>query len=215
MPKAIVCDDANMSGDITVAGGCVIHPGATIIAEAGPIIIGENCIVEEYATIVHKKLPVDETATASEKAPVLVIGANNVFEVGCVVEATKIGEKNVFECKSYVSSKVKVASGCVIGAGCRLEASYDLPDNTVIYGRECLQRDVMEKQGVSAFICINIYIIRNFFFSRRRCNWTSYGKLCQIIIICERLHLIPKKLEGKCNYSSFELFNLIFFFIQF
>lgn len=47
----------------------------------------------------------------------LIIGAHNVFEVGCRVEsyAGHIGESNVFECKSFVGPKVIVGSGCVIG----------------------------------------------------------------------------------------------------
>jgi len=32
----------------------VIHPKAKIIAEAGPIIIGENNIIEELACIINK-----------------------------------------------------------------------------------------------------------------------------------------------------------------
>ena len=44
MAKAIVCEDSLLKGDITVSSGCVIHPSASIIAESGPIILGENCI---------------------------------------------------------------------------------------------------------------------------------------------------------------------------
>lgn len=31
----------------------VVHPKASIIAEAGPIVIGENNIIEEQATIIY------------------------------------------------------------------------------------------------------------------------------------------------------------------
>lgn len=142
MPKAIVCEESVLRGDITISPGCIIHTSATIIAECGPIILGENCIVEEYATIINKNA--SEEAEAGGNA--LIIGTNNVFEVGCHVEAKKIGENNIFECKSYVSPAVSVSSGCVIGAGCRLLAAQTLPEHTVIYSKNCLQRDAMEKQ---------------------------------------------------------------------
>lgn len=149
MPKAIVCDceDSVFSGDITVSTGTIIHPRVTIVAKSGPIIIGENCLLEEYATIVHDTGVSSETAL--EKPPVLVIGANNVFEVGCVVEALKIGERNTFECKSYVSSAVRISNNCVIGAGCRLEGEHSLPENTIVHGSGCEQREAIEKSAVS------------------------------------------------------------------
>ncbi|KAM7354495.1 dynactin subunit 6 [Cochliomyia hominivorax] len=145
MTKSIVCEDSTLRGDITISPGCVIHPSASILAEAGPIILGENCIVEEYATIAYR-LP-EGVKTSGEPAPALTIGANNVFEVGCTVEANRIGDKNVFECKCYVSPEVSVSSGCIVGAGVRLQCKQHLPENTVIYGRDCMQREAIDKHA--------------------------------------------------------------------
>ncbi|XP_055380138.1 dynactin subunit 6-like [Condylostylus longicornis] len=142
MPRAIVCYDIVTKGDITISSGCVIQPSVTIIAESGPIFFGENCIVEEYSTIIFK---VPEHLKDENNTPMLNIGSNNVFEVGCTVKALKIGDKNVFECKSFVSDEVEVSSGCVIGAGCRLEGKYKLAENTVVYGKNCLMRECLEK----------------------------------------------------------------------
>lgn len=148
MPRAIVCEDSVIRGDVTISSGSVIHPSAQIIAESGPIIIGENCIIEEYAKIVHR---IPEGHKLQEENPdkphVLVIGSNNIFEVGCQVEALKIGEKNVFECKSYVGSGVTISSGCVIGAGCSLKGDQHLSENTVVYGTYCKEREAIDKQG--------------------------------------------------------------------
>ncbi|CAO1433715.1 unnamed protein product [Diamesa serratosioi] len=148
MPRAIVCEDSLIKGDVTISSGCVVHPSAQIISESGPIIIGENCIIEEYAKIIHR-IPKDHKLYSEnpDKLPVLVIGANNIFEVGCTVEALKIGEKNIFECKSYVSPDVKISSNCVIGAGCHLTGEHNLVENTVIYGNRCQQREALDKQG--------------------------------------------------------------------
>lgn len=51
---AIVCEECKLRGDITIGAGTVIHPKAKILAEAGPIIIGEGCLIEELVTIIHK-----------------------------------------------------------------------------------------------------------------------------------------------------------------
>ncbi|ALC42868.1 l-2-37Ce [Drosophila busckii] len=142
-PKSVVCEESTLRGDITFSSGCVVHPSATIIAEAGPIIIGENCIVEEYATITHRLQP----GASWDVNKILSIGGHNVFEVGCNVEASRIGDKNVFESKCYVGSGVSVSSGCVIGAGIQICMAQQLPENTIVYGQQALQREAIEKQG--------------------------------------------------------------------
>lgn len=144
LPKAIVCEESNIKGDVTISAGCVIHPHCNINAENGPIIFGENCIVEEYVTISNKI-----GNSISKNVQTLYIGSNNVFEVGCSVEALIIGDKNVFEAKSLVSNEVEISNGCIVGAGCRVEGKQVLLENTVIYGNVCLQREALEKQGVS------------------------------------------------------------------
>ncbi|PZC75977.1 dynactin subunit 6 [Helicoverpa armigera] len=143
LPGATVCEDCTLEGDITIGGGTVIHPRVTIIAEGGPIIIAEYCIIEEYSTIIHKKSDKQETPPKP-----LFIGAHNVFEVGCKLESPcgHIGESNVFECRSFVGVDVKIGSGCVIGAACRLTAPQTLADNTVIWGSDHHVREALEKQ---------------------------------------------------------------------
>ncbi|GLV36431.1 Dynactin 6 p27 subunit [Carabus blaptoides fortunei] len=139
---ALVCVDSNLRGDITIGAGTIIHPNVSIIAEAGPIVIGESCLIEEQTKIIHR-LPLGQPEP--ETPPILRIGSQNVFEVDCTVEAPKIGDSNVFESKCYVGSKVSVTSGCIIGAGCRLTAEQTLKDNTIIYGEECHQRVGLDK----------------------------------------------------------------------
>ncbi|XP_049547051.1 dynactin subunit 6 [Anopheles darlingi] len=146
MARSMVCEDSNLQGDITISSGCVIHPSATIIAESGPIVIGENCILEEYATLRYR-IPQGHPLLEGGETPAkpLIIGPENVFEVGCTVEALSIGERNVFESKSYVSADVTVGNGCVIGAGCRLVGKQSLDDKIVVYGRSCMQRETLDK----------------------------------------------------------------------
>ncbi|XP_016963540.1 dynactin subunit 6 [Drosophila biarmipes] len=143
LPKAVVCEESNLRGDITFSSGCVVHPSATVIADAGPVIIGENCIIEEYATIAHRLEP----GAVWDVNNILSIGTHNVFEVGCQVEASRIGDKNVFESKCFVGRGVTVSSGCVVGAGIKIHTSQLLPENTIVYGEQGLQREAIDKQG--------------------------------------------------------------------
>lgn len=51
---ATICKESVLIGDITIGTRTVIHPKAQIIAESGPIIIGENNLIEESAKIINR-----------------------------------------------------------------------------------------------------------------------------------------------------------------
>ena len=70
---------------------------AQIIAESGPIIIGENNLVEESARIINRSS--GTVKTGGGPVPVMIVGNNNVFEVDCTSLALKIGDNNVLESK--------------------------------------------------------------------------------------------------------------------
>ena len=59
---------------------------------------------------------------ADKTTPVMIIGNNNVFEVDCLSNALKIGDNNVLESKSSVGRSTELTSGCIVGAGCELNA---------------------------------------------------------------------------------------------
>ena len=47
-PGAVVCNECELKGDITIGPRTVVHPKARIIAEAGPIIIGRCLLTVAY-----------------------------------------------------------------------------------------------------------------------------------------------------------------------
>ena len=53
-PGAIVCNECELMGDITIGSRTVVHPKARILAVSGPIVIGENNIIEEQVEIINK-----------------------------------------------------------------------------------------------------------------------------------------------------------------
>jgi len=136
----IFCTEAVSNGDIFVGANTVVHPKAQILAESGPIIIGENNLIEENACIINMHLP------SKDGTPVtLTIGNNNVFEVGSKCEALKVGDNNVIEVNAFVGPKVEITSGCIIGACCKLKTAGIVPLNTIVFGLDCSRRTATEK----------------------------------------------------------------------
>lgn len=88
--KCIIANDVDLRGDITIGSGvphldpslmigqltrftdpgCILHPKCTIVASSGPIVIGNNNIIEEQAVIVNRS------------KCVMQIGNDNHFRVG-------------------------------------------------------------------------------------------------------------------------------------
>ncbi|XP_053158169.1 dynactin subunit 6-like [Hemicordylus capensis] len=132
-PGAVVCVESEIKGDVTIGPRTVIHTKARIIAEAGPIVIGEGNLIEEQATIknVYPENITHDTEDVGAKP--MIIGTNNVFEVGCCSQAMKIGDNNVIESKAFVGRNVFLTSGYIIGACCN------------VYGADCLRRVQTER----------------------------------------------------------------------
>ena len=116
-PGAVVCNESKLLGEVSIGARTVVHPKATIVAEAGPIIIGENNLIEEQAVIINARNP--DATSDTGVVSVMIIGNNNVFEVGCRSSALKIGDNNVLESKCFVGRSVVLSNGCIVGAGCR------------------------------------------------------------------------------------------------
>ncbi|XP_046555726.1 LOW QUALITY PROTEIN: dynactin subunit 6-like [Haliotis rubra] len=144
-PGAVICDECELVGDITIGTRTVIHPKARIIAEAGPIIIGEFNIVEELVEIINRCEDKDQNQQ------VMIIGNNNVFEVSAHVECMKIGDHNIVESKAKVGRQLELTSGCIIGVFVNedslLTSNEKLPENllTVIHGSNCERRTQRER----------------------------------------------------------------------
>ena len=133
-PGAVVCSTAQLVGDITIGARTVVHPGARIVATSGPVIIGEDNIVEEGVEIVND---------AGEEA-VMIIGNSNIFEVGSESHSLKIGNRNILEAKSFLGTKTFLSYGCVVGAGCKATSAEILPEMCAVTGGDC-DRRVMDQ----------------------------------------------------------------------
>ena len=150
--------------------GTIVHPKATIFAIAGPIIIGMGCIIEEGAIIVNRYVlnfqlhPIrayiyvlhqEKRGYANwRREPFrnwlscvflfLKNEDNNImlWIITSGVESPTVGNFNTISTRSRVHHTVRIASYCVIGAGCLLVPTEDqeLDDYTVVYGSAAEQR---------------------------------------------------------------------------
>ena len=154
-PTAVVCEGARLVGRVTVGAGTVVHPTAQIVAGGRPIVIGDNCVVEEMVVISTAPAPASAGAAsagaaasagvastgAAAAAPAaavpgerLAIGGLNLFEVGCRLEdCASVGSCNVFEPKAVVTAGCAVANGVTIGATVVLPAGVVVDDNSVVF----------------------------------------------------------------------------------
>ena len=48
---------STISGEVSIGPGTVINPMAKILAISGPIVIGENNLIEENAVIINELAP--------------------------------------------------------------------------------------------------------------------------------------------------------------
>eukprot|EP00656_Telonema_subtile_P040211 TRINITY_DN45275_c0_g1_i1.p1 TRINITY_DN45275_c0_g1~~TRINITY_DN45275_c0_g1_i1.p1 ORF type:complete len:190 (-),score=28.38 TRINITY_DN45275_c0_g1_i1:126-695(-) len=123
-PDSVVCSTQNdkIKGLVTIGSGTVVHPSCTILAEAGPIEIGANNILEEQVVIRNSGFPGGMT-----------IGAENLFQVGCCIEAERVGDACCFGVKATVRAGATLDSGCDIGAATELTAEDVVEYETAVW----------------------------------------------------------------------------------
>ena len=117
-PSAVVCTDAILIGQVKIGANTVVHPKATLDATSGPLVIGENNIIEEKV-VLKGSGPVE-------------IGSGNSFRVGTVCHAKRVVDKNIFEMKCYIAPGVTINNECTIGPKCRVEGEQEVPDRAIL-----------------------------------------------------------------------------------
>ncbi|KAJ2727029.1 hypothetical protein GGI07_000146 [Coemansia sp. Benny D115] len=131
-PRALVCKNTVIEGDVQIGNGTVVHIGASILAKNGPIIIGSNNIINERATIIN-----------NHSTP-LAIGDDNLIETDAIVQGRGIGHRNVVHVRGVVSGTSTLGNNCVVGPSCTTDPEENVPDNTVLFGNPQARRTRMD-----------------------------------------------------------------------
>ena len=103
----IVCKSAVLVGDISIGSGTVVHPFARIIAKTGPVVIGDNNIIEEMAEVVND----------GERDKVMILGSGNLIGVAASVSSLKMGNNNTVEARARLGRHTVLPYGCVLTPG--------------------------------------------------------------------------------------------------
>ena len=130
-PNIMICDAADLQGQINFGEGCIVHPGAVIDARGGTITLGEYNIIEEKARIVNKIRGKDSQGRPIMKE--MKIGSCNLFESGCTISSSEIGDMNEFCHRSFVEDNCKIANYCVVGPKVTLSVGTKMANNVIAY----------------------------------------------------------------------------------
>ncbi len=148
LKETIICASAEIQGNVAFGEGtsprkpvgCIVHPHCNIIAEGGPIIIGNYNIIEERVTIINKGMTREKDGKADQKA--LYIGDYNLFEVGAIVDSSHIGCYNVLESKctissyhisiAYVKKGSSVGNNCIVTVCSATTPAATIPDYSIV-----------------------------------------------------------------------------------
>jgi dynactin 6 len=124
--RCVVCSGATLRGDILLGAGCVIHPQATLVSDPGCLLeIGRGCVVEELVRI---------ECSIKDGETMMVIGDENLFECGCTVRSSDVGNCTIIEPLSVVGPRANVPSGCVVGAMVKFTKDFHFEKETIVVG---------------------------------------------------------------------------------
>jgi dynactin-6 len=82
----------------------------------------------------------------------MIIGDNNMFEIGSHCAASSVGDNNVLGQKSIVGEQVELSNGCVVGPMCQLLQHGPIPERTCIYGANNERRTMHDTPPVGSFL---------------------------------------------------------------
>jgi dynactin 6 len=127
-PGAAVCEEADLQGSISFGSQAIAHPKSAVLALAAPVVIGDRSILEDHARLENA----DASQLETNSAVAMTVGSDNIFESGCVVRSTSVGDGNWFEPRAETKAGSVIGSHCVIGSGVVIERDEVVPDNSII-----------------------------------------------------------------------------------
>jgi carbonic anhydrase/acetyltransferase-like protein (isoleucine patch superfamily) len=121
-PTAFIHPAAFVCGDVTLASGVSVWPGAVIRADSAPIVIGESSNVQDGVVIhVDPGLP-------------CTIGARVAIGHRAVVHGATVEDDCLIAIGAIVLNRVVVGRGSVIGAGAVCREGMVIPPNSLVLG---------------------------------------------------------------------------------
>lgn len=124
--------DATVIGDVTLADGVSVWPGAVLRGDYGSISIGAKTNIQD-GTVIHCTF---KDAT--------VIGAGCVVGHNAHIEGATIGDECLIASGSVVLNGSVIGAGCVIGAGAVVPYESVIPPRSMALGVPAKVREGVE-----------------------------------------------------------------------
>ena len=120
--SSFVHDAAVVIGDVIVAAGCYIGPGAVLRGDFGRIRIGEGSNIQE--TCVVHSFPNQD----------VVLEANSHIGHGAILHGCHIGQNALIGMNAVVMDKAVIGQDCIVGALAFVKAGAEFPPGQMIAG---------------------------------------------------------------------------------
>jgi carbonic anhydrase/acetyltransferase-like protein (isoleucine patch superfamily) len=112
---------AQVIGNVELADGAVVLPGAVVRADADPIVLGPGAVVED-ACVLHA----DEGG--------LRVGARTVIGHGAIVHGLEVGPECLVGMGATLLARSAVGAGCLVGAGALVCEGVQVAPGSLVVG---------------------------------------------------------------------------------
>ena len=155
-PGALVSSSASITQihPISIGSNAIVQLRCRLSSTVGPIIIGDDCIISERASIGSFQIELQGLDSTTNTLAHVTLGQGVLVESGATVEAASIGAFTVIETGAIIGKKAIVGSNCKICARVEIREGDVVEDNTVVFGSAWGERRVEgkgclmgEKQG--------------------------------------------------------------------
>ena len=117
-----VADNATVRGDVTLGKGSSVWYGAVLRGDDGPLVLGENCNVQ------------DNSVLHCDPVGVVYLGKNVTVGHSALVHHCTVGENSLIGMHATLLNGCVIGKNCIIGAGALVPEGMHIPDNSVAVG---------------------------------------------------------------------------------
>jgi carbonic anhydrase/acetyltransferase-like protein (isoleucine patch superfamily) len=117
-----IAPTAAVMGNVVLKKNASVWWGATLRGDNDPIVIGENCNVQD-GSVLHTDL-----------GSPLTIGANVTVGHLVMLHGCDIGDNSLIGIGAVVLNGAKIGRNCLIGAKALIPEGKEIPDNSLVMG---------------------------------------------------------------------------------
>ncbi len=117
-PDVLICDGAQVYGDVTLAKGVNVWYNAVLRGDEGAITVGENTNIQD-CVILHEETHV---------------GAGCTIGHGAIVHGCTVGDNVLVGMGAVILNGAKIGDDCIVGAGALVTGKMDAPAGSMILG---------------------------------------------------------------------------------